>query len=309
MRELKGTLMIVAAATLWGFSATMAKVLQNLGLTTIVIVQSRVLWSAVILLLVFGTTRRSILRVPARELWRFALLGVIGFAGANFTYYAVIKESTVATGILLQYTAPVFVMIYAVKTGMERFSSLKLLAALVSLAGCFLAVGQYDPGAVALTPSVLLTGAASVFCFAFLTVYSRRLIAHYRTWTVTVYAVVFATLFWFLINPPWRMVDQVMAPELWIALIVLAVISVLLPHALFIAGLRTIDASRAIIISTLEPVVAIVSAALVLNEHLSSVQALGAAMVVLAVVGLNASPEGTGLIVARRQAAEDGRGL
>ena len=200
-------------------------------------------------------------------------------------------------------------MIYAVRKKMERFSPAKLLAALVSLAGCFLAVGQYQEGAVALTPRVLLTGGASVFCFAFLTVYSRRLIAHYRTWTVTVYAVVFATLFWFLINPPWQMVDQVMAPELWVALIVLAVISVLLPHALFIAGLRTIDASRAIIISTLEPVVAIVSAAFVLSEHLAAVQVIGAAMVVLAVVGLNASPEGTGLIAARVQPLEDGRGL
>ena len=301
--------MIVVAAALWGLSATLAKVLQNLGLTTTVIVQSRVLWSAVILLLVFGSVRRSVLRVPLRELWRFALLGVIGFAGANFTYYAVIKESTVATGILLQYTAPVFVMIYAVRKNMERFSMAKLLAALVSLAGCFLAVGQYHEGAVALTPRVLLIGGASVFCFAFLTVYSRRLIAHYSTWTVTVYAVIFATIFWFLINPPWRMVEQVMAPELWGALIILAVISVLLPHALFIAGLRTIDASRAIIISTLEPVVAIVSAALILSEHLAVVQVVGAAMVVLAVVGLNASPEGTGLIAAAPEALEDNRGL
>jgi drug/metabolite transporter (DMT)-like permease len=309
MREFKGTLMIIGAAVLWGLSATFAKVLQNLGLTTIVIVQSRVLWSAVILLMVFGTMRRSVLRVPARELWRFALLGVIGFAGANFTYYAVIKESTVATGILLQYTAPVFVMLYAVRSGMERFSPIKLVAALVSLAGCFLAVGQYDPGAVTLGPSVLLMGAASVFCFAFLTVYSRRLIAQYRTWTVTVYAVVFASLFWFLINPPWQMVHQVMAPELWIALVILAVISVLLPHALFIAGLRTIDASRGIIISTLEPVVAIVSASVILSEHLSAVQVLGAAMVVLAVVGLNASPEGTGLIAPRRPPVEDARAL
>ena len=308
MREFRGTLMIVSAATLWGLSATAAKVLQNLGLTTIVIVQSRVLWSAVILLVVFGTMRRDLLRVPVRELWQFALLGVIGFAGANFTYYAVIKESTVATGILLQYTAPVFVMLYAVRTGMERFSGLKLVAALVSLAGCFLAVGQYDPGAVALTPTVLLTGAASVFCFAFLTVYSRRLIARYRTWTVTFYAVLFATLFWFLINPPWVMVSGVMAPELWAALVVLAVISVLLPHTLFIAGLRTIDASRGIIISTLEPVVAILSAALILSEHLSAIQVVGAAMVVAAVVGLNASPEGTGILVARRQTAENGHG-
>jgi drug/metabolite transporter (DMT)-like permease len=77
----------------------------------------------------------------------------------------------------------------------------------------------------------------------------------------------------------------------WSGLAALAVLSVLLPHTLFMGGLKHVVPSRAIIISTLEPVVAIGSAALVLGEYLRGVQIGGALLVLAAVILLNVRPE------------------
>ena len=106
MSEVKGYLMIMAAAACWGVSATAAKFFLNQHVETILIVQMRVTVSALVLLLFYLFLKPHLLRVRLHDLWWFALLGVIGVAGANFTYYFTIKESTVATAIILQYTAP-----------------------------------------------------------------------------------------------------------------------------------------------------------------------------------------------------------
>lgn len=291
MRDAKGYLMIMAAATFWGVSATAAKFLLNQDVDTILIVQMRVTVSALLVVVFYGFFKQRLLRVRVRDLWMFALLGVIGVAGANFTYYFTIKESTVATAIILQYTAPLFVMAYTTIVGEERFTLLKLAAAVVSLAGCFFAVGAYDTSVLKLSTLGLISGAGSMVCFAFLSIFSRHILRQYNVWTMTVYAFIAASLFWLLVNPPSMIVAQSPSAETWVGLVLLAIVSVLIPHSLFFAGIRHVVASRAVITSTLEPVVAIALAALFLGELLRPLQVLGAVLVVGAILLLQVRKE------------------
>lgn len=284
MREAKGYLMIMAAAAFWGVSATAAKFLLNRHVDTILIVQMRVTVSALILILFYLIAKPDLLRVRRQDVWRFALLGIIGVSGANFTYYFTIKESTVATAIILQYTAPLFVMAYTTVVGQERFTPLKLVAAILSLTGCFLAVGAYDTTVLKLPVIGLISGAGSMICFSFLGIYTRYLARRSNIWTMTVYSFIFASLFWLVINPPSMIVAQSPSGATWGGLVALAIMSVLIPHSLFFAGMQHVVASRAIITSTLEPVVAIASAAMVLGEFLRPTQVFGAALVVCAIV-------------------------
>src|SRR5262245_34244398 len=126
MKDLKGYLMIMGAAVLWGVSATIAKLLITQHVETLLIVQSRVTFSCLLLLSVCLAFKRDVLHIRIRESWRFALLGILGVAGANFTYYFAIKETTVATAILIQYTAPLAVMGYAAATREESLSFIKV---------------------------------------------------------------------------------------------------------------------------------------------------------------------------------------
>lgn len=284
MKELKGYLMVMGAAALWGISATAAKSFLNQDVSTLLIVQTRVTFSCLLMALFFGVFKRDVLKVRITELWRLALLGVLGVAGANFTYYFTIKESTVATGIIIQYTAPLVVMAYASLSGEERVTLVKLVAAVVSLFGCYLAVGGYDLSVLNLTRAGLVSGIGSVLCFAFLSIYTRHLLVRHSVWTITFYAILFASLFWLVVQPPWVVLELGISNELWIALFTLGVVSVLIPHTLYFAGLQYVVPTRAIITSTLEPVVAIGSAAFVLGELLDPMQAVGAVLVLTAIV-------------------------
>lgn len=291
MSERKGYIRVLGAAILWGLSATAARFLLNQQVDTLLIVQTRVTISALLLLVIFMLFRREIFRTRVQDLWRFALLGVFGVAGSNVTYYFAIRESTVATAIIIQYTAPLVVMAYAVYAHEERITAVKLTAAIVSLLGCFLAVGAYDVSIVRITPLGLACGIGSIFTFAFLTVYTRHLVGRYGVWTVVFYSIAFASLFWFIVSPPWSARWQGVSETTWMALAVFAVISVLIPHSLYYSGLRRVVSSRAIITSTLEPVVAIVSAAALLGEYLEPGQIIGAVLVIAAIVLLQSRRE------------------
>ena len=291
MKNLRGYGMIVGAAVLWGASATLAKFLLNQQMDTLLLVQTRAGFSCILMALYFSVFSRHLLHVRAADLWRFALLGVFGLAGANFCYYFTIKESSVATAITIQYTAPLFIMTFEVLRKEESFSAVKLVAALLSLTGCFLTVTGFDLNVMKITPIGLLTGIGSIFAFAFLTIYVRRMLVHYTVWTVTFYYIMFASIFWLLVYPPWNVASYNYSSGTWGALLLLAVASVLVPNLLYSGGLRYLVPSRAVITSTLEPVVAIVTAAVFLGELITTVQALGAALVILAIIILRLSQE------------------
>jgi drug/metabolite transporter (DMT)-like permease len=70
----------------------------------------------------------------------------------------------------------------------------------------------------------------------------------------------------------------------WGFLLIFSVLSVLLPFSFYFAGLQYLDATRAIVTSCLEPVFAIVLAAVFVSESLRSIQVLGIAAVLAATV-------------------------
>ena len=78
---------------------------------------------------------------------------------------------------------------------------------------------------------------------------------------------------------PGRSSRPATAPNLWGMFLALALFSTLVPFTFFYAGLRRMPATQAGILSTLEPVIAVVSAALVLGEALRPLQNLGAVLV------------------------------
>lgn len=290
MKQLRGYAMVATGAFLWGCAATAAKLLIVRRVDTVLLAQTRVTISVVLMVCILAVVRPALLRVRVRDLWRMALLGVVAIAGANYTYYVVIGEASVAVAILLQYTAPLFVMAYAAITREEDVTWVKLLAAALAIAGCYFAVGGVA-AATALPAGALAIGILSAACFAFLTVFTRHLLARYSIWTVTLYGFAFASLFWLVINPPWSIAREAPDPGTWAALAGLAVISVLLPYSFFFAGLRHVVSSRAIIISTLEPITAIVTAALIAGERLSLPQAFGAGLVIGAILLLQVKRE------------------
>ena len=283
MNSIRGYLFILGASLFWGISATIAQYLLSHEFDTLVLVQMRMTISCLLLLTYFIFFKRHLLKVRFNDLYRFALLGVIGLAGSNFTYYFTIKETNVATAIILQYMAPLLVLAYAALSKEEELNWIKLSAGVLSLTGCFFAVTGKDFSIVHISQIGLITGIASAFCWSFTNVWLRHLLKVYTVWTCLIYSFIFASIFWLFFNPPWNLIDANYTPETWGIFWGFAILSILIPHSFYYLGLRYLTPSRAIITATFEPVIAILSAYIFLDEILAPIQIIGAVFVIIAI--------------------------
>ncbi len=291
MKSFKGYLFILGATLFWGVSATVAKLLFTREMDVLVLVQMRMTLSCIVLWAIFLIMNPAVIRVRWRDLWRLALMGIIGGAGANYTYYFTIQQTNVATAILLQYMAPLLVLIYAAFSGEERVTASKILAGIISLAGCYFAIAGTTEEIRIIGTAGLLMGIASAFCWGFANVWLRRLLNRYNAWTCVLYTFAFATLFWMFVHPPWYLVSAGYSLRTWETFFIFAMMSILVPHSLYFLGVRRLTATRAIITATSEPVFAIVSAYMLIGETLSLVQIVGAVLVVIAIAVLQIRQE------------------
>jgi drug/metabolite transporter (DMT)-like permease len=248
-------------------------------------------FSFLVLLAVFAVTKPDLLKIELRDLYKFVSLGVLGMAGSNFFYYYAIKEMNVGTAILLQYMAPIFVLAYTTSMKEETLTATKVIAATASIVGCFLAVGGFSGKTAALTTAGLFAGIGAAFSWSFTNVSLKHLLKKYRVWTATVYAFGSASVFWLVINPPWKIIAAGYPASTWLTLCGFAVMSVLIPHTLYFNGVRHLTASRAIITATIEPVFAILFAFILLGEAMSGLQILGGVIVIGAILTLQLQNE------------------
>jgi drug/metabolite transporter (DMT)-like permease len=288
---LRGFLLLLLAVLFWGGAAPLGKFLIVTRFDTLIIVQTRTSLAFILLLIFFLLKNRSIFRIELRDVWKFAILGIVGVAITNYTYYFTVKEASVATAILVQYTAPVWIMLYSVLILKEdKLDHITIISLVIALLGCYFAVTSGSMQSINLKGWAIITGPLSAFTFAYQVIGTKQLIKRYSIWTLLLYMFGFSAIFWLCVNPPWNVIAKHYNCSDWGILWVFAIVSILIPQIAFAAGLKYLDASTAGIISVMEPVIAIVAAFLILGESLSVVQIFGGLMVLLAVGLLQAHP-------------------
>jgi drug/metabolite transporter (DMT)-like permease len=227
------------------------------------------------------------IRLPARDLIQCLVLGILGVAASNYFYYVAVQRTSVAIAIIVQYTAPVWVLVYVVARGQQKLMLQKAAAVAVAIAGIALTIGivggQHTPAFRLDTYGFIAAWLAS-FSFAFYNVGGHRILVRYDRWRVLVWTLTSAAAFWLIVNPPWKLLAAHYQPAQWTFLFVFSMISVLGSFSLYFLGLQYLEPTRAIIAGCLEPVFSIVLAAVLLGEGLRLVQTLGIVLVLSAIV-------------------------
>jgi drug/metabolite transporter, DME family len=222
--------------------------------------------------------------MPRRDLVHTVVLGILGVAASNYFYYLSIQKTNVATAIILQYTAPVWVLLYMVARRRQKPTVQRVSAVALALLGIVLAVGIFGPGGLKTNPQGVIAAMLASFSFAFYNIGGHTILARYDRWKVLLYTLASAAAFWLLVNPPWRVAAIHYGLLEWTFLVVFAMMSVLLPFSCYFAGLQHLDATRAIVASCTEPIFSIVIAAIVLGELMRPIQAVGIALVLSAII-------------------------
>lgn len=282
-----GYALATAAAACWAASGVTAKWLFSGGaagpLDPAVLAGARSVVAAAVLLVFLALARPGLLRVRPRDLPFLAAYGVFGLAAVHFAYFKTISLAGVATAILLEYLAPVFVLAVSVLSGGRRMTWALPAGVGLSVAGCALVAGAAD-GSVVLAPAALAWGLASAVLFAGYALAGRAATVRWHPLTLLGYGLAAAALFWLAVLGPQRVLAPLADPVTAAAVLFVAVFGTVLPFAAFLAALRRLDATRVTVTSTLEPVLAAGAAWLLLGEALTAWQLAGGVLVLAAVL-------------------------
>lgn len=246
----------------------------------------RFFFSAVILFFFLLLTRPRSLVIERVAFVKNILLGIFGLACFSSLFFYTLTGLSASLTVLLLYLYPGFVALGGVIIFKERLTQGSIVALLASLVGSsFLVWGEW----AASRPFFLITGFLSAIFYAGYILFSRAWLKNQDS-IVSIFYIQLSTslalgFFHFenLATPV-----AILTRNFWL-LVGVAVICTVFAMTLFLAGLKKVNAVEASILSTTEPLVGVLVAALVMGEKLSWIQAIGGMLILFGVVAVSLS--------------------
>jgi drug/metabolite transporter (DMT)-like permease len=277
-----GRWLVLGAAFFWGTSATLARgIFRDLHVPALTVVELRLAIAGSAIGLWLAIRRPHELRIHRADWLYVVTLALFGVATVQASYYYSISVLGVGLAILAQYVAPTLIVLFDVARG-RPVQRVTWLAVVFALAGTALLVSHAAPAQLHARPWQWAIAFSSAFWFAFYILYSKRGLERYTPAAMLFYTFAIAGVFWAFFTPPAKIAAAGYDARTWGLFIVLGIFSTLVPFSLFYAGLRRMGAAEAGIVATMEPVIATLSAAVVLGEGLAPFQWVGAAFVLAA---------------------------
>ncbi|WP_150567078.1 DMT family transporter [Pandoraea morbifera] len=286
-----GVALIALSASAFGAMAIFARAASASGADMYAMLLFRFLVASA-LLLIWCRVRR----VPfpsRRQTIGIALMGGIGYVGQSLCFFGALQYAQASLVALLLYLYPVFVTILAAIFLHERLTPVKLGALALCSLGTALTVGggQGQPLGMALAVAAALIYSGYIVVGARLT---RGVDARATATLVCLAATVSFGAMAAIRASQGHALQWPGSHGGWAALLAIAVCSTVVAILTFFAGLQRLGAGRASMLSTLEPVVTVLLAAMLLGETLSVAQWGGGVLILAGVLWLSARGAASG---------------
>ena len=287
-----GPALILLAGCFWGSMGIFVRRLTDYGFSSIQIVAIRVTLAALVFCILLFIKAPSGFRISVKDIPLFLGLGFGSILFFTVCYFTAITMMPLSTAAILLYTSPIWIMLMSVLFFREKLTGRKLLALVLAFAGCVLVSGVSGEG---MTLTGLLVGLGSGIGYGLYSILGTVALRRYSPYTVTTYTFVFAALGSWLICRPAEMLAKFAAapdlPGLVFFCFLTALVTAVIPFLAYTLGLQTVEASRAGILATVEPLVATLIGVVVFSEPLTLLSGLGILLILAAVVLLNGKTE------------------
>ena len=289
-----GYVMVIAGALLFSVNGSVSKVALASGIDSQSLVLLRCAGCALTLLAMVLMIDAGRLRVRRSEWGMLVAYGIVAIAMVQWLYFVAIARLPVGVALLLEFTAPLLVALWAKFVQHKVLHRGLWLALALVLVGLALVAQVWD--GMTLDVIGVLAGFGAAVSLATYFIIGEKAVGGRDTVSLAMWAFIVATVFWSLIHPwwtvPWSALTQQVSLEgtlssvsvpAWTLVAWIVVLGTVAPFLLEIGALRQVPATRAGIVATAEPVLAAVVAWLWLGEVLAPVQIAGALVVVVGV--------------------------
>lgn len=283
MKEKLSVLLVLAAAAMWGCIGIFVRHQNALGFDAKQITSVRCLTCSLLILMWILVTDRSKLKIKRNDFGWFLANGILSIYIFNTAYQAAITLVSLSTAVVLLYTAPAFVMLMSVLFFHEKFTGVKGLCLVLCIGGSALVSGI--AGGMELNLPGVGLGLVSGIGYALYSIFSSVILKKYHPFTNIFYTFLIAGIAGALTSDAagtFRMMAGSAEAFLW--MVSGGVVTGFLAYAAYTTALQYMNASKAAILASLEPVVATLVGIFVYGETVTLTGGIGILMVFLALV-------------------------
>ncbi len=294
-----GILMTATAAVLFAVNGTVSKIILLSGMSATRLTELRSAGAFLVLAIALLVLRPERMRVSRRELPELAMYGIVGFAFVQWFYFIAIERLPIGIALLLEFTAPLLVALWARFGAHEHVRSRVWWALALSMVGLSFVAQVWGGGeGVPLDKIGVIAGLLAAGSLAYYFVLGEKKVRSDRDpISLVCWALGFSALFWTLFLPWWSFPFELLGKDvsllgrfasvdlpLWTLVCWLVLLGTIVPFVLIIGALQHLRATQAGVVGMLEPVLAAVVAWWWLGEALGLGQVVGGFIVLVGIV-------------------------
>src|SRR5260370_18666328 len=248
---LVGYLMVITAAILFGVNGNISRLLFDDGIWTFTLMAFRMLIGGICLMTILIIGTRKGLRVHRRS-WGWVVAFGIVLALTAYTYFLAISRLPLAVAIIIIFTAPAWMALWNIIWYRLMPSRYVLIAVGLTVIGVILLTGIWHQNLNGLDLLGLFFAFLGLVTYIAYLLVGRRVGQYLPPLTSTGYGALVASLFWFIVQPPWAIPSNTWTPYHLFLIPLVGTVGMAIPFSLVLGSLRRIDALHVGIASTLE---------------------------------------------------------
>lgn len=271
---------------------------ENMNSTSII--SSRILIAILLLGLWIAVRYPMNFRIKLKDSWIFVGAGVLGTLGLNLCYNFSINELSLSLAAVLIALAPIFVMVFAFFMFHEAITAKKVISIILALVGCVLTSGILENNASMHWSWIgILVGSASAGFYALYSIFSKvGMKKSYPALTITFYSML-AIAVVLLPFTQWDNMEHYIAANPLrntLFMVMHSLCTAVCPYAFYTVALDHMEAGKASILCSCEPVAAMVFGLFFFGEIPTVLSVTGLIIVLLALAMLVLSDKSQGII-------------
>ncbi|WKA57971.1 EamA family transporter [Planococcus shenhongbingii] len=291
MGRIKGIAMIISGAMLWGATGPLMEwSLATFGFSASFLSTVRLVLAGLLLLGFLKLKNIPITSIFRDKVWIRPLLifSVFGMLAVQYSFVAAIEASDAVVATLLQFLAPIYIILFVSLRQKKLPPFYQITGMAGTLIGLFLLLTNGQPDKLIISGEALFWGLLVGLTFAFYTLYPARLMQEWGVLLVVGWSMLFGGAFLGIVDPiflsnEWEKFLDVRAVLAMAAIIVIGTVA----FVLFLSSMRFISPIETSILSSLEPLTAMVISVFWFHQMLAPVQLAGALTMLVFVTWLS----------------------
>jgi len=281
MEKTKGILFIILSAISFGIMPILAKLSYRGGANTYTTLFLRFFFAA-IMLFYYLKSKGISLKLARKQLFLVIIIGVFGFTLSSISLFMSYNYISIGMATMIVYTYPAIVTLLSYMFYKEKIYPRKIVSLTISTIGIFVLI---DRGSVSFNLiGIILAGIAAVMYSLYVLGASHKEFRVINSYVLTFYISCASAIMMFLAAITTGNFNMHISFYALVAILLLALISTTVALMAFLEGVRIIGPSKASILSTIEPIVALTLGIIILREPISARIIIGSIMIVTSVV-------------------------